>query len=238
MNILLLGYGKMGQLIEELAIKKGHSIIGKINSKNSQELHSIDVNAIDVAIEFSKPETVLENVKWCLDNQIPVVIGTTGWQENKAELDDYCNSKKGTYFFASNFSIGVNLFFKLSEQLAKKLEPFNDYDPSIIEIHHTDKLDTPSGTAITLAEGIINNLTRKNKWTSSKVSELDTIKIKSERIDPTPGTHTITYDSSIDKIEIKHTAHSRVGFATGALLVAEWIIDKKGVLSMDEFLSI
>jgi 4-hydroxy-tetrahydrodipicolinate reductase len=238
MNILLLGYGKMGQLIEELALKKGHTIICKINSKNGQELHLIDTSIIDVAVEFSKPETVLENVKWCIDNQIPVVIGTTGWQENKPELDDYCNNKKGTYFFASNFSIGVNLFFKLNEQLAKKLNPFNEYNPSITEIHHTDKLDTPSGTAITLADGIITNLDRKDKWTNTKSSEPGTIEIKSERIDPTPGTHTITYESSIDKIEIKHTAHSRLGFATGALLVAEWIIDKKGVLSMDDFLSL
>lgn len=238
MNILLLGYGKMGQLIEELALKKGHTIIGKINSKNSQELCSIDTQSIDVAIEFSQPETVLKNVKWCIDNKIPVTIGTTGWQESKADIDDYCNRKKGTYFFASNFSIGVNLFFKLNEQLAKKLNSFNDYEPSIVEIHHTNKLDAPSGTAITLAEGIINNLTRKNKWTDSKVSEPGAIKIMSERIDPTPGTHTISYDSSIDKIEIKHTAHSRLGFATGALMVAEWVIDKKGILSMDDFLSL
>jgi 4-hydroxy-tetrahydrodipicolinate reductase len=238
MNILLLGYGKMGQLIEELALKKGHLIIGKINSTNSKELFKIDSQTIDVAIEFSKPETVFDNAKWCLDNQIPVVIGTTGWQEKKSELDDYCHNKKGTYFFASNFSIGVNLFFRLNKQLAKQLDSFNDYEPSIVEIHHTNKLDAPSGTAITLAEGIINNLTRKSKWINSDESEPGALKIKSERIDPTLGTHTISYDSSIDKIEIKHTAHSRLGFATGALLVAEWVIEKKGVLSMDDFLSL
>ena len=238
MNILLLGYGKMGKLIEEIALKKGHSIVGKINSQNNQELALIDPNIIDVAIEFTKPETVTGNIKWCINKGIPVVIGTTGWLEHKPEIDDYCNVKNGTYFFASNFSIGVNLFFKLNEQLAKKLNSFNEYNPSINEIHHTEKLDAPSGTAITLAEGIINNLSRKNKWVNNESTEDDVLSIKSQRVDTTPGTHTVTYDSLNDQIELKHTAHSRQGFATGALLVAEWIIDKKGVLSMDDFLSL
>ena len=237
MKILLIGYGKMGQLIEELALKKGHEITAKINSKNSLNLLSVNPRNIDVALEFSKPETVVENVKWCLDKQIPVVIGTTGWQGYKKEIDDYCHNLKGTYFFASNFSIGVNLFFKLNEQLAKKLNSFDDYEPSITEIHHTNKLDAPSGTAITLAEGILGNLERKTKWTNSESSSTKAIHISSKRIDPTPGTHTVTYDSPIDQIEIKHTAHSRLGFAKGALLVAEWIVDKKGVLSMDDFLT-
>lgn len=237
MNILLIGYGKMGQLIEALALKKGHQIIAKINSKNSLNLLSVDPRDIDVALEFTKPETVVGNIKWCIDKQVPVVSGTTGWQDHKKEIDDYCHNLKGTYFFASNFSIGVNLFFQLNEQLAKKLDSFNDYEPSISEIHHTNKLDAPSGTAITLAEGILDNLDRKNEWVTGEHSNPKAIHISSKRIDPTPGTHTVTYDSPIDQIEIKHTAHSRLGFAKGALLVAEWIIDKKGILSMDDFLT-
>jgi len=237
MNILLLGYGKMGRLIEELALKKGHSITGKINSKNHNELDSINFVAVDVAIEFSKPETVISNVKWCFEHQIPVVVGTTGWQEQKSEIDEYCHKHSGTYLFASNFSIGVNLFFALNKHLATIMKGYSDYDPKITEIHHTHKLDVPSGTAITLAEGILDKIARKTNWSDSDGMSNDALKIKSERIDPVPGTHIVAYESLIDTIEIKHTAHSRVGFASGALEVAEWIVDKKGILTMDDFLS-
>ena len=238
MNILLLGYGKMGKLIEELALAQGHSIIDIITSKNPNELNSINHDAIDVAIEFSNPMSVVNNIKWCVDRQIPIVVGTTGWQEQKSEIDNYCLKNSGTYLFASNFSIGVNLFFQLNERLASMMNTHSGYDPSIVEIHHTQKLDAPSGTAITLAEEIIDNLERKSNWSKSDTSKANSISIKSERVDPIPGTHSIIYESGTDSIEIKHTAHSRLGFATGALSVAEWIIHKKGVLSMKNFLSL
>ncbi len=238
MNILLLGYGKMGQIIEGLALEKGHHIVEKIQSSNLNKLNDIDSTTIDVAIEFSNPNSVIDNIKWCLDRQLPVVVGTTGWSHLKSEIDEYCLSKNGTYLFASNFSIGVNIFFKLNEVLAEMLNKHATYKPSIKEVHHTQKLDAPSGTAITLAEGLIQQLDSVSKWTEGQTATPDEVPIESQRVDPTPGTHIIKYDSDIDAIEIKHTAHSRLGFASGALAVAEWIKDKKGVLSMKDFLEV
>ncbi|HEY9116906.1 MAG TPA: 4-hydroxy-tetrahydrodipicolinate reductase [Roseivirga sp.] len=235
MNILLLGYGKMGQLIDQLAIAKGHQIVGRINIDNRHELENLDAASVDVAIEFSQPEAAIENIKWCLDRQIPVAVGTTGWLDRRDEINQYCTEKKGTYLFASNYSIGVNIFFKLNEYLAQMMAE-QEYQVSTKEIHHTSKKDAPSGTSITLAEGILKHLSTKQKWVNQMSDKAEELEIISERIDPAPGTHEITYSSPVDTIEIKHTAHSREGFAKGAITVAEWLKDQKGVKTMDEFL--
>ncbi|WP_425635945.1 4-hydroxy-tetrahydrodipicolinate reductase [Algoriphagus yeomjeoni] len=239
MNILLLGYGKMGQLIGQLAESRGHSIAGKINIDNLEELNTLDPSTIDVAIEFSQPEAAVENIKWAIERGIPIVSGTTGWLDQKPEIEQLTLSKNGAFFYASNYSIGVNIFFKVNEFLAKLMNETTGYKSSIEEIHHTAKKDAPSGTAITLAEGIIKNTEGLNTWNLSEGSnEIEhSLPITSKRIDPAPGTHIIRYSSEIDDIEITHTAHSRQGFALGAILVSEWIQGKKGVLSMDDFLS-
>ena len=239
MNILLLGYGKMGHLIGQIAESRGHQLIGKINIDNRSDLDSLNSEEIDVAIEFSQPEAAVENIKWALDRNIPILSGTTGWLVYKPEIEKLALETNGTFFYASNFSIGVNIFFKVNEFLAKLINESGGYKASIEEIHHTAKKDAPSGTAITLAEGIINSISGLSDWhLSENVAETEqSIQITSKRIDPAPGTHIISYESEIDTIEISHTAHSRQGFALGAILVAEWIQGKKGVLSMDDFLS-
>lgn len=239
MNILLLGYGKMGQLIGQIAESRGHSLAGKINIDNRSELDQLDAAKIDAAIEFSQPEAAVENIQWCLENGIPILSGTTGWLEKKPELDALTVEKNGAFFYASNYSIGVNIFFKVNEFLAKLMNETTGYTASIEEIHHTAKKDAPSGTAITLAEGIIDNKAEFNNWylTGEMDGSEQSLPITSKRIDPAPGTHIIRYQSEIDDIEISHTAHSRQGFALGAVLVAEWIQGKKGVLSMNDFLS-
>jgi 4-hydroxy-tetrahydrodipicolinate reductase len=240
MNILLLGYGKMGKIIEEIAVSRGHRIIGKINIDNRSDLEQIQPKSVDVIIEFSQPEAAISNIRWGLERGIPVVSGTTGWLEKKPEIEHLTADEEGTFFYASNFSIGVNVFFKVNQYLAKLMDEQSDYRVSIEEIHHTEKKDAPSGTAITLAEDIIKKLDRLSQWNPSEEnpSNLDTLPITSRRIDPAPGTHIIRYQSKIDTIEITHTAHSRKGYALGAVLVAEWIKDKKGVLTMDDFLSL
>ena len=236
MDILLLGYGKMGQLIDQLATSAGHHIVGRINIDNRDQLKALDTSSVDVAIEFSQPNAATENIKWCIDKSIPVVVGTTGWLDQKKAVDTYCTANNGTYLYASNFSIGVNLFFKLNAYLAKLMNTQKQYDVSTKEIHHTHKLDAPSGTSITLAEGIINNLGRKSSWVNEKSVFNQHLEIISERIDPAPGTHEIVYTSEVDSIEIKHTAHSREGFAKGAIAVAQWLKTQKGIKSMNDFL--
>jgi 4-hydroxy-tetrahydrodipicolinate reductase len=239
MNILLLGYGKMGQLIGQLAESRGHQLIAKINIDNRQELALLDPRQIDIAIEFSQPEGAVENIKWALQRNIPILSGTTGWLENKSEIEKMTQETNGTFFYASNYSIGVNVFFKVNQFLAKLINESGGYKASIEEIHHTAKKDAPSGTAITLAEGIIDSIDSIQKWhlSDNQTNNEQSLAITSKRIDPAPGTHIIRYQSEIDTIEISHTAHSREGFALGAILVAEWIQGKKGVLSMDDFLS-
>ncbi len=236
MKILLLGYGKMGQMIEKLAIDRNHSIVAKITVDNRADLDNLSSDAVDVAIDFSQPSAAPDNIKWCVDHKIPVVVGTTGWASHKAEIDQYCNDNGGTYLVASNFSIGVNIFFKLNKFLAKLMNSQAEYEVSMKEIHHTHKLDAPSGTAITLAEGVMENLPSKTKWVNEASDKPEELSIISERVDPAPGTHSIYYDSKIDSIEITHTAHSREGFAMGALLVAEWLPNQKGVKTMEDFL--
>lgn len=238
MNILLLGYGKMGKTIEKIAAHRGHTIVGKIDETNQDTLHNFDSTNTDVAIEFSQPSAAYENIKYCINNGIPAVSGTTGWLDKKGDIEELCKIKNGAFFYASNFSVGVNLFFKLNQQLARLMAPFNEYDIELEEIHHTQKKDAPSGTAITLAEGIINNNDSKGEWELDKKSEESHIPIFAKRIDDVPGTHTIAYKSDVDDIEITHTAHSRQGFAQGAVMVAEWIKNRKGVLSMDDFLKL
>lgn len=233
MNILLVGYGKMGKIIERIALERGHTIAEKIDIDNQQDLETVKA---DVAIEFSHPDAAFNNIKRCIERKLPVVCGTTGWLDRKPELDALTKERDATFFYASNYSPGVNLFFKLNEQLAKMMKQFASYNVSIDEVHHTQKKDAPSGTAITLAEGIIQHIGRKKNWNKTADGDAAAIDIKSFRIDDVPGTHVIKYTSLIDDIEIKHTAHTREGFALGAVMVAEWIKDKKGVLNMDDFL--
>ena len=233
MKIILLGYGKMGKIIERIAMARGHQIVARIDIDNTRDFDSADG---DVAIEFSHPDAAYENVKKCIERGLPIVCGTTGWLTRKPELETLCKKTNGAFFYASNYSLGVNVFFKLNEYIAKMMNQFSEYDISIDEVHHSEKKDAPSGTAITLAEGIIGNVNRKKKWVNQKTGKLEDIFVESFRIDQVPGTHVVKYESATDDIEIKHIAHSREGFATGAVLVAEWIKDKKGVLSMEDFL--
>lgn len=233
MKILLLGYGKMGKIIERIALERGHEIAGRITSSNRHELESIKA---DVAIEFSNPEAAFDNIRHCLEHNIPVVCGTTGWLNKKPEVEKLTASCNGTFFYASNFSVGVNIFFRLNEYLANMMNAQNQYRVSIDEIHHTEKKDAPSGTAITLAQGIMKHIDRLTKWVGSDNNDRSEIPISSFRIDQVPGTHHVKYTSDIDDIEIRHTAHSREGFALGAVQVAEWIPGKKGVLGMEDFL--
>lgn len=233
MNILLVGYGKMGRIIEQTALRRGHSIAGRIDIDNAGDLdHAI----ADVAIEFSHPDAAFDNVRRCLEKGIPVVCGTTGWLAKKAEIEKLCVSLDGAFFYASNFSPGVNILFKVNEYLARIMNSFPDYEISMDEIHHIEKKDAPSGTAISLAEGILKHVDRKQKWTPANDGGPEVIPIASSRIAQTPGTHVVKYTSPIDDIELKHTAHSREGFALGAVMVAEWLQGKKGNLSMDDFL--
>lgn len=235
MKILLIGYGKMGKIIEGIVKNRGHEVAGIIDVDDClTDFHK----PVDVAIEFTQPEAVVSNLKICIDKGIPVVCGTTGWLINRTEVENYCLEKKGAFFYASNYSLGVNLFFKLNEFLARLMDRYPQYAVSIDETHHTQKKDAPSGTAITLAEGVIDHLNRKKAWTLGATENTEALSIHSFRIDPAPGTHTVNYQSAIDDLEITHTAHSREGFALGAVLVAEWLAGKKGVFTMDDFLKV
>lgn len=233
MKIALIGYGKMGRTIEKTALQRGHEIAARIDIDNTHELDSLKA---DVAIEFSHPSAAFENIRKCIEKRIPVVSGTTGWLSMKDEMEAFTRKNNGTFFYASNYSLGVNIFFRLNEYLASVIRNFENYDVSIDEVHHTEKKDAPSGTAITLAEGIMKEIQTKTKWVNREGSGPSELSIRSFRIDQVPGTHVVKYASAIDDIEIRHTAHSREGFATGAVMVAEWIKDKKGVLKMKDFL--
>lgn len=232
MNILLLGYGKMGKAIEKIALERGHQIVGRIDS---QDLSQIAASPADVAIEFSQPEAAFDNIKACIENNIPVVCGTTGWLDKKTDVQKLTEKHNGTFFYASNYSVGVNIFFKLNQKLAAMMKAFGQYNVSIDETHHTEKKDAPSGTAITLAEGIIQEGI-KQKLVGEPSAKAGELVINSFRINEVPGTHTVKYTSVIDDLEIRHIAHSREGFARGAVMVAEWLPGKKGVLGMDDFL--
>ena len=233
MNIILVGYGKMGKTIEKIAIQRGHQITGKIDVGNQSDIDTVNG---DVAIEFSHPDAAFNNLKTLISRNIPVVCGTTGWLDKKGEIEKLTAEKQAAFFYASNYSLGVNIFFKLNEHLATMMKAFPGYDVSMEEIHHTEKKDAPSGTAITLADGVLKHHPVKKSWVNQETSNSQELFIKSLRIDQVPGTHTVSYHSAIDDIEIKHTAHTREGFALGAVMVAEWIKGKKGVLNMDNFL--
>lgn len=232
MKIALLGYGKMGKIIEQIALSRGHDIVIRA-TKDSQ----YTITDADVAIEFSVPNAAVENISNCINHQIPVVSGTTGWLEYYNELVSLCKEKNGAFLYASNFSLGVNIFFEINKQLAKIMSQFEQYQVSMEEIHHTLKLDKPSGTAISLAEGIIKEHSTYSDWKLDETSE-NNIPIFSKRLPEVPGTHTINYTSNVDTITISHEAHSREGFALGAVLAAEWIKNKKGVFSMKDVLNI
>ena len=230
MKIALLGYGKMGQVIERIALERGHEIVLKKDENNTFE----GLSNADVAIDFSVPMAAVENISSCFHANVPVVSGTTGWLEHYDEMAQLCTAKNGGFISSSNFSLGVNIFFEINEYLAKIMSKFDSYSVEMEEIHHTQKLDAPSGTAISLAKGVIENSTYK-EWTLENASP-EQIHIETKRIGTVPGTHTVTYNSAVDTIEIKHTAHNREGFALGAVIAAEWIAGKQGIFTMKDVL--
>ncbi|GAB3938099.1 4-hydroxy-tetrahydrodipicolinate reductase [Larkinella terrae] len=236
MKILLLGYGKMGKTIEQIALDRGHEIAGRIDINNRTDLESLGKSDVDVAIEFSSPEAAVDNIRDCLKRGWPVVCGTTGWLEHRTEIEELCRQTQGGFFYASNYSIGVNLFFRLNKILARFMKGYPSYHVSMTEIHHTEKKDAPSGTAITLAEGIIEQLPDKKRWINEAEDQSDAVSIESLREGTVPGTHLVRYDSDVDTIEIKHVAYSRQGFALGALTAGEWLVGKQGVFGMEDLL--
>ena len=233
MKIALFGYGKMGKEIEQIALQRGHEIVLKIN-----EGEQYDISIADIAIDFSVPNAALSNIASCFRNNVPVISGTTGWLDDFDKAIDVCKENNGSFIYASNFSIGVNIFFELNKQLAKMMNSQEEYSINVEEIHHTKKLDTPSGTAITLAEGIINNTSKRDWQLKETQVNAGTIPIEAKRILDVPGTHIISYESQIDSIEIKHTAHNRKGFALGAIIAAEWLNHKIGIYTMKDVLNI
>jgi len=239
MKIALLGYGKMGQIIERFALERGHEVVLKINIDNREELTTSNLRKADVAIDFSAPDAALANIYACFDANLPVVVGTTGWYGQLQEVKNDCLSRNNTLLYGSNFSIGVNIFFHINEVIAKVMNNYPAYDVQVEEIHHTQKLDAPSGTAMTIAEGIIENLDGKKEWVNElegtpfdEVLKNDQLLITSQRTEHVPGTHTVIYSSEVDEIELKHTAHSRAGFALGAVVAAEWLQNKQGFFNI------
>ncbi|MEZ2416054.1 4-hydroxy-tetrahydrodipicolinate reductase [Muriicola sp. E247] len=232
MNIALLGYGKMGKMIEQISMKRGHKIVARVDLETA----TINYGDIDVAIDFSVPESAVDNIRGCLANGVPVISGTTGWLNRYKEVEEYCREKKGAFLYSSNFSLGVNIFFELNTLLAGLIANSENYKVSIDETHHIHKLDAPSGTAITLAEGIIE-ATDYKKWELDGKGE-DTVVVHSHREGEVPGTHIVTYSGTVDEISIKHKAYNREGFALGAVVAAEWIQGKQGVFSMKDVLNL
>jgi 4-hydroxy-tetrahydrodipicolinate reductase len=232
MKIALLGYGKMGKVIERIALERGHEIVLKKDEFNTYD----GLSTADVAIDFSVPTAAVSNISSCFNNNVPVVSGTTGWLEHFDEMVALCNEKQGGFISSSNFSLGVNIFFELNEYLAKIMSQFDSYKVSMEEIHHTQKLDAPSGTAISLAKGVIENSNYAN-WTLDQ-AKTNEIHIEAKRIGDVPGTHAVAYDSIVDSIELKHTAHNREGFALGAVIAAEWLAGKTGIYSMKDVLNL
>ncbi|HMR85561.1 MAG TPA: 4-hydroxy-tetrahydrodipicolinate reductase [Niabella sp.] len=238
MKIALVGYGKMGKAIEAIALERGHEVVLKIDEHNQNELNKEHLAQADVAIEFTGPHTAYDNIVKLLESGIPAVSGSTGWLEKMETVKQLCANKNGAFIYASNFSVGVNLFFELNKKLAALMHPHKEYKVEMEEIHHTQKRDAPSGTAITLAEGVMETYTELNKWVNDVQPQKDELLIVSKRIDPAPGTHTISYTSDIDDITITHTAHNRKGFALGAVIAAEFLKDKKGIFTMKEVLGL
>lgn len=233
MKIALVGYGKMGKIIDEIASKRGHEVVARLKETPTAE----NLNNPDVVIEFSLPEVAFNNIKTCLENKIPVICGTTGWLERKSEIETIATQNGTAFLYGSNFSLGVNLFFALNEKLADLMKSMDEYSCQLEEIHHVHKLDAPSGTAISLAEGVIKNNDKFDAWKleETKGKELGIFAIREDEV---PGTHSVFYRSEVDEIEIKHTAFSRNGFALGAVVAAEWIKDKKGNFTMNDVLGL
>ncbi len=236
MHIALIGYGKMGKAIEEVALQRGHEILIKIDQPNLHEFTKENLAKADAAIEFTGPHSAYDNIKTCLEFGVPLVCGSTGWTERLEEMKKLCADKKGSFIYSSNFSVGVNIFFEVNKKLASLMAPHKEYEVILEETHHTQKKDAPSGTAISLAEQILESVKRKKQWVNEMSDHPEDLEIISQRIDPAPGTHSIRYSSVIDNIEIIHTAHNRHGFATGAVLAAEFIKDKHGFFKMNDVL--
>ena len=238
MKIALIGYGKMGKTIENQALSRGHEVILKISRNNYQDLTVENLRKADVLIEFSAPDIAFQNLKICALSGIPIVCGTTAWLDRLESVKELVKENDGAFIYASNFSLGVNLFFALNEKLAQLMGHYDEYKPEITEIHHKAKLDAPSGTAITLANQIMNRKESVKNWVNHPTDNKTELAIISERIDPAPGTHVVSYYSTIDTIEIKHEAHNREGFAKGAVIASEWLIGKKGIFTMADVLGI
>lgn len=236
MNIALIGYGKMGKEIEKIALSRGHNIVLKVDVNNAATYSVDELRKADAAIEFSTPESAIYNMYKCFDAGVPVVVGTTGWLDKLGEVTQKCSDKNQSLFYASNYSIGVNLFFKVNEYLAKLMNSYPNYNISLEEVHHVHKLDAPSGTAISIANQVLEQIDRKQKWVNTPSDNAMELEIISKRIDEVPGTHTVTYGSDVDEISITHLAHNRKGFALGAVIAAEWIKDKKGVFGMKDLM--
>lgn len=241
MKIAIFGYGKMGQLIEQHAIERGHDVVLIIDEENRNEIEIKDLQEADIAIDFSTPNSILANIATCFEANLPLIVGTTGWYDEIDRIKEECINGNHSLLYGSNFSIGVNIFFHVNKLLAAAMKPHKQYEVQVEEIHHTAKLDAPSGTAITIAEGILENRDDKNDWVNFIAEEekevIPTAKqllIESHRIENVPGTHTVLYSSEVDQLEFKHTAHSRAGFALGALMAAEWLSDKKGFYNVTE----
>lgn len=238
LKIALIGYGKMGKTIESIAVERGHTVNLKIDIDSTADFTKDNLQQCDAAIEFTGPQSAKENILKCMDAGIPVISGSTGWLGSLDEVKNYCKEKNGSFLYASNFSVGVNIFFELNKKLAELMKGHSDYEISMEEIHHTQKKDAPSGTAITLAEQLLAEIPRKKKWVNEESTNREDISIISKREDPAPGTHSIKYSSAVDDIEIIHTAHSRQGFALGAVLAAEYIYNKKGIFTMKDILGL
>ena len=238
MKIGLYGYGKMGKTIERLAKERGHEIILKIGTENADSITAGDLNKADVIIEFTRPELAVSHITNCFEAGVPIIVGTTGWYDSYPEIKNTCEAKNGALLAATNFSVGVNLFFELNKRLAQLMQPHSSYNVSVEEIHHTQKLDAPSGTAITITEGIIENYPNKNQWVIDQSPKENDIEIIAKRLPDVPGTHEVNYTSVIDDISIKHTAHNRDGFALGAIIAAEFIKDKHGIFTMNDVLKL
>lgn len=238
MRILLIGYGKMGKTIEQMALAKGHQIAGTIDHTNAETLSNYTAANTDVAIEFTHPEAAFGNISYCLTQGIPIVSGSTGWLDRYSEAVQLCQENKGAFFYASNYSVGVNLFFHFNEYIASKMQAYKEYQVSIREIHHLQKVDKPSGTGITTAEGILASFPGLTGWAADDDSDKAKLNIISEREPDVVGTHIVTYESEVDKIELGHIAHSRAGFAEGTLMAAEWLIGREGVYGMKDMLNL
>jgi 4-hydroxy-tetrahydrodipicolinate reductase len=237
MRIILLGYGKMGKVIERVAQERGHAIVARIDETNRAEFHRYGPETADAVIEFSHPDAAVPNLLACFAQGLPVVCGTTGWLHQRPEVETRCREAGGAFFYASNYSIGVNLFFRLNQTLARLMNGQAQYRATLTEIHHVHKLDAPSGTAITLAEGVLAGIDRLSKWTLDGAAAADELPIFARREGEVPGTHVVRYASEVDAIEISHVAHTREGFALGAVVAAEWLVGRQGLFGMDDLLN-